>query len=720
MAALTDGTQAGTITAPAGISTDAPVAGAGTPLTGQDNTAKISVPNVGASLPNPATPATAFSSEAGAAALADSSATAAKLSSAPAAPTAAYTYDANGRLVANTNASAGTSGSSAPSATGPVDPSFAAGGTNNPTTTPVTSSVSLVNKDTGQEYTINNPTADQIATFKSNGWDIAEGTGDGTGVVPTDPGTAAAQAAVTQAKSDRDAAVAKLNNFDVSNDPALTSILNSITSDWDARIAQMNTVNNSRVANTTTLGIRLGDQYTGGTAGAFGGIISSEEQAGVQRIADLESQKQQALAAATTAYSNQQWDRYSKLVDVADSTYTEQVDQLNKLQTAAAAQTKALNDAAEQEKTDTYNQVTKPINDIASDVLKNTGDAKLAQSVASAPDVATAMALAGDAVQTGTGVVGEYLYYKRQAIAAGQQPVDFNTYQTVDANRKAKADASASGANGAVDITSFDSKTQSALTNNGFTNYSGGTQSLAAQLVNGQIAPSELSKRTTGTASYNDVLNAADAYSMATTGKHFNVAQADRDYKFANNKTTQDTLNYLGSLVGSDDGSGNITGGNLDDLVTLSNGITRTSFPAINDIAAWTRYSTGDPNIAAFQATATEVADQVAKILQGGGGGGTSDAKLQQAANLFNTGFTKDQLIATVNALKPLLANRAKSMIGDNAYLSDYADQFGIEQDLPGGVPPTTSQTLIQQGASDPIGIGPAPGSDSTSNPLGI
>lgn len=210
--------------------------------------------------------------------------------------------------------------------------------------------------------------------------------------------------------------------------------------------------------------------------------------------------------------------------------------------------------------------------------------------------------------------------------------------------------------------------------------------SLAQQLVQGNLAPSELSKRATGSVSYNDVLKAADDYSMATYGKHFSIAQADRDYKFAVRPQTQDTLNYLGSLIGSDDGTGNITGGNMDELVTLSNDIGRTNFPAINDAAAWARFSAGDPKIAEFQSVATEVADQVAKILQGGGNAGTSDAKLQQAVNLFNTSFSKAQLVGVVNSLKPLLTNRAKSMVKDNRYLSDYADQFGIPQQRPSTV----------------------------------
>lgn len=262
-----------------------------------------------------------------------------------------------------------------------------------------------------------------------------------------------------------------------------------------------------------------------------------------------------------------------------------------------------------------------------------------------------------------------------QATLAQTQANTAKTYQDIKTAQQA-----ASG--GAVDLTSLPSDSQDKLKANGFTNYNSGTQGLAISLVTGQLAPSELSKRTTGSSSYSDILNAASAYSQATTGKPFNIAQADRDYKYATNVQTQNTLNYLGSLVGQTDGNGNLTGGNLDNLVDQSNGITRTSFPAINDTEAWAKLETGNPAIASYYATVTEVSDQVAKILQGGGSGsGTSDAKLAQASALFQKGFSKDQINAVANTLKDLLQNRAQGIVGNNPYLSDYADQFGIQQD---------------------------------------
>ena len=192
----------------------------------------------------------------------------------------------------------------------------------------------------------------------------------------------------------------------------------------------------------------------------------------------------------------------------------------------------------------------------------------------------------------------------------------------------------------------------------------------ATKLVEGTLTPQQLTKRATkGSDSYNKVIQAADNYSMARYGKPFDFEKAERDSKFASDKGTQNTLKYLNSLVGSDN-----KGGNLKNLVDQSNGINRTDFPALNDKIAWARLQAGDPSLAAYYTTVTEVADQVAKILQGGSGGsGTSDVKLKQAQEMFNKGFSKDSIKAVANDLRDLLGNRKTELIGGNRYLQkDY------------------------------------------------
>lgn len=225
------------------------------------------------------------------------------------------------------------------------------------------------------------------------------------------------------------------------------------------------------------------------------------------------------------------------------------------------------------------------------------------------------------------------------------------------------------------------------------------TQGQAAMLVEGNMDPSQMSKRAN---TYNAILEAANQYSLQKYGKPFDIAKASSDYKFATNVQTQNTLKYLNSLTGPDGKSGN-----LAELQRLSSSIKRTQFPPINDIEAWARLNTGDPAMAAYNAVLTEVADQVGKILQGGtSGGGTSDAKLKQANDLFAKKFTKQQIDAIVGELQPLLSNRKSGLIGDNTYL---LRQYNVEPSAkapgpPAAAPPRSGGVAVRDTSGNILG----------------
>ena len=190
-------------------------------------------------------------------------------------------------------------------------------------------------------------------------------------------------------------------------------------------------------------------------------------------------------------------------------------------------------------------------------------------------------------------------------------------------------------------------------------------QSNAQQLVEGSMDPSNLSKRGK---TYDPTLAAANAYSMAKYGKPFNVAKAIGDYKFATNVGTYNTLNYLNSLTGRDNQSGNLTS-----VVNLSDKLKRSDFPALNAVEQWAKLSAGNPEIAGYRAGLLEVSDQIAKILQGGGtGNATSDNKLKDAQSLLDKNFNAKQIRSVALELRELLANRKQEIIGDNRYLMQW------------------------------------------------
>jgi hypothetical protein len=171
---------------------------------------------------------------------------------------------------------------------------------------------------------------------------------------------------------------------------------------------------------------------------------------------------------------------------------------------------------------------------------------------------------------------------------------------------------------------------------------------------------------------------------MQTTGKPFDAAKAASDYQFASKAQTKNTLNYLNSLVGHDNQSGN-----LAQVVQMSRQLGNTQFPPLNDVAQWARMSAGSPVVAAYRSALLETSDQIAKILQGGGGG-ASDAKLKQGQEILNGNFNAKQIEAVADkSLRPLLANRKAEMIGDNRYLQRWYGQpqagAGITVTAPNG-----------------------------------
>lgn len=461
-----------------------------------------------------------------------------------------------------------------------------------------------------------------------------------------------------------------LNNQRSQNDSLTSSIIASIQNQYTQLIEQQKQTNAGQNAGETKLLLRNGGlQHTGSGTNVLAATVSY----GISQLADLNNKEQMAILQAQQAGQQadfQLQDRINQEIsDIRDKKVSAAVELNDKI----AAANKAVADQKYQEKQDTQ----KAIQSIALSALQNGASQDTINAINSSADVESAMAAAGGSLQTATGQLGDYLQYKRDAETKGLVPQDYSTWKAADDAAQSKLKSSqAYSAAYATAAGKAKAESDAGTLNGGNDTVTG----LAQQLVSGNLAPSELSKRAAGTASYNAVLKSADDYSMATTGKHFNIAQADRDYKFANQPATQNTLNYLKSLVGTADQDGNLVGGNLEELRTISDSVDRTKFPALNDAKAWAKLATGNVEIAQYQAVATEVADQVAKILQGGsGGGGTSDAKLQQAANLFNSGFSKDQLNGVIDSLKPLLQNRAKSMVGDNAYLSDYATDLGID-----------------------------------------
>lgn len=355
--------------------------------------------------------------------------------------------------------------------------------------------VSFINPTTGQsqdKITADSLTPETLKSLQDQGYQISESSGN----VPSwilSGGQSKAQAELDSATTDFNSLKSQLSKFMVS-DADLQNTIQGITAQWDARIEDMKKINSSRDAAIQTTGIRIGSRYTGGAGGVFGGIVAEEERQGVMRIGQLEAQKQAAIAAAKEAARSKNWDVFSKQLAFAETAYKDKLDAVNELNKQAVESSKKAKEAAIQASRDsaiadlvgqgitdpgtllnllnfdqkgkqvgdfTLKQITDSLkslipaglDDVVKTAAQNGAPADVLRAIMSSPNLTAAYGAAGDYIQAGTGIVGEYQYYVRQAKAAGQAPVDFNTYQNIDANRKAKIAAAGVGDTGLSNAT---------------------------------------------------------------------------------------------------------------------------------------------------------------------------------------------------------------------------------------------------------------------------
>jgi len=248
-----------------------------------------------------------------------------------------------------------------------------------------------------------------------------------------------------QAKTDQISAdiTDKLNQFQQGTyplTPEQQSQLDVTKQQFDSLIAQQKLTNQSYENGTRILG-----QVTG-RAEYFPDIAMGEVQAainsGIGKVADLTSKETSALANMKMGFETDNFNLVKESYSILNGIQKDKTDVLKEVHDEI--QTQKDKEQTQQNKIDDdiYNRVTKPIQDVSLAAAKNNAPKDIKDAINSAKTVDEAIATASQWLQEGTGTVGEYLYYKRNTT----NPVDFNTYQNIDANRKATAVAVASGA----------------------------------------------------------------------------------------------------------------------------------------------------------------------------------------------------------------------------------------------------------------------------------
>lgn len=181
--------------------------------------------------------------------------------------------------------------------------------------------------------------------------------------------------------------------------------------------------------------------------------IGSIITAGINKVGDLNIKMASSIAELTQGFRDNNIKNIKAAWDVYSEAAKERTDTLKEtIQNTQKAIEEARKAKAESEKA-YYEQVEKPITEIAKEAAKNGATPEQLAEIQNAATVGDAVVAAGELLEEGTGIVAEYLYYKKEARKAGQVPASFEAYQNADANRKksiARAGASGGGSGGGI------------------------------------------------------------------------------------------------------------------------------------------------------------------------------------------------------------------------------------------------------------------------------
>lgn len=212
-------------------------------------------------------------------------------------------------------------------------------------------------------------------------------------------------------------------------------------------------VNNSAAAGGSHGGVNV--QYTSNK-------ISASMADGAERLTRLADDQSAAMRQLTAAFQSDNakalstaYDNYYKVQDKISAAASETEKNIRSEVSTFQQQQFSTQQA---EATRQAEQI-KSIQNLGAEVLKSSGNAALAQQVASATTVDQAIGLAGDSLHTATGKLGEFLGYQQQTKSEGLTPLGYDAWtakQNADAIKQKSAEAYSSAYASASAKSQFD------------------------------------------------------------------------------------------------------------------------------------------------------------------------------------------------------------------------------------------------------------------------
>lgn len=178
-------------------------------------------------------------------------------------------------------------------------------------------------------------------------------------------------------------------------------------------------------------------------------------------------------------------------------------------------------------------------------------------------------------------------------------------------------------------------------------------ETAANDIIAGRLSPSQLATFFVGMGK--DSASQLRSYVMQRVKQidpEFNFATAESNYQFGKAPSTQNTVRYLENIQKT-----------IPMLRAANQQFKRSNVRLVNDVIRSGKSQFGNIDVADFEFKRTLLADEIAKVLQGGGtGSGTSDAKLKQASDLLASDMSPAQFETVLNAAEEMLNARRETL----------------------------------------------------------
>jgi hypothetical protein len=222
-----------------------------------------------------------------------------------------------------------------------------------------------------------------------------------------------------------------------SADAMMANTLNSIKAQYDRLIETQKKINAGAEGSLNTLLIKGGSQHT-----ASGDSMSASLASyGLGQLTDLIEKENNAINEATAAYQAGNDKRVDQYLKIAQESRERQQKVAEDVRTQLIDATKR----AEERANKIVDEVNKNRNDILTGLDVN-APASVIQAINGAKNVADMVKAAGPYLHQMNGIIGEWMANNRDRVNRGLPEIDFNTYQNIDANRKAKIASAANAA----------------------------------------------------------------------------------------------------------------------------------------------------------------------------------------------------------------------------------------------------------------------------------